>query len=72
MKIKKILAQHRRDFTAVYICEHCGDEYEGSGYDDSYFHKEVIPAKICRKCGLTSLKGEYTPLTPKYEDGVQV
>lgn len=25
MKIKKILSQNRRDFRAIYECEHCGN-----------------------------------------------
>ncbi len=39
MRIKKIISQDRRDFTAIYECEHCGFTYEGNGYDDSYFHR---------------------------------
>lgn len=38
MKIKKIISQHRRDFQAVYECEHCGYTVESYGYDDEYFH----------------------------------
>lgn len=45
MKIKQILFQNRRDFKAIYICEHCNNEYEGGGYDDSNFHENVIPNK---------------------------
>ena len=67
MNIKKILFQHRRDFTAIYQCEHCGHEVEGNGYDDSYFHKEVIPNKICPKCGKTA-DANFRPLTTKYKD----
>lgn len=26
MKIKEIKSQHRRDFFAIYVCEHCGNE----------------------------------------------
>ena len=26
MKIEKIIHQHRRDFRAIYKCEHCGFE----------------------------------------------
>jgi ribosomal protein L37AE/L43A len=33
MKIKKILWQSRRDFEAIYECEHCGHEYKGDGYE---------------------------------------
>ncbi len=66
MKIKKIISQHRRDFTAVYQCEHCGYEEERyDGYDDSYFHKEVIPKMKCSKCGKTA-GADYRPLAPKY------
>ena len=43
MKIQKITSQNRRDFTAIYECESCGHTEKGSGFDDSYFHKEVIP-----------------------------
>ena len=67
MKIQKITGQHRRDFTAVYECEHCGYTYNGSGYDDSYFHNTVIPAKKCPECGKTAAS-DYRPLTTKYKD----
>lgn len=34
MKIEQILSQHRRDFIADYICEHCGHIHKYSpGYD---------------------------------------
>ncbi len=66
MHIKKIISQHRRDFRAVYECEHCGDTYEGSGYDDTHFHTFVIPDKACKKCGKKA--GEnYRALAPKYD-----
>ena len=71
MHIKKILAQHRRDFTAVYQCEHCNDEADGYGYDDRNFHNNVIPQMECRKCGKTADEN-YRPLTPKYPEGYQV
>ena len=67
MKIKKILWQNRRDFRAVYVCEHCGYEEEGSGYDDKYFHGNVIPKKECAKCGKTAPE-DYRPLSTKYEE----
>jgi len=41
MKIKTILKQNRRDFVAIYECEHCGNKVERSGYDDSYFHEKT-------------------------------
>lgn len=71
MRIKRILSQHRRDFRAIYECEHCGHEEEKSGYDDTHFHARVIPAMKCRKCGMTA-SDDYRPLTTKYPDGMVV
>lgn len=65
MKIKKILSQKRRDFRAIYECEHCGKEHEGSGYDDDNFHKNVIPTMKCKYCGKSSPE-DYKPLSTKY------
>lgn len=68
MKIKRIVSQHRRDFWADYECEHCGFVEENkSGYDDSFFHKSVIPNMKCPKCGKKS-DGNYRPLCTKYDD----
>ena len=44
MRIKAIISQHRRDFRAVYKCEHCGNTHEGSGYDDRNFHENADPS----------------------------
>ena len=71
MKIKKILYQNRRDFQALYECEHCGYEKEGSGYDDAFFHNNVIPDMKCPKCGKKADK-DYRPLAPKYPEGMQI
>lgn len=71
MKIKKILYQNRRDFQALYECEHCGYEKEGSGYDDAFFHNNVIPDMKCPKCGKKAGK-DYRPLAPKYPEGMQI
>lgn len=71
MKIKKIKSQNRRDFTAVYECEHCGDKEDGSGYDDTHFHQNVIPRMVCRKCGKQADEN-YRPLATKYPDYVSV
>ena len=65
MKIKTITSRNRRDFNAIYECEHCGAEEKSSGYDDSYFHSNVIPKMECKKCGEKSLN-TFKPLTPKY------
>lgn len=68
MKIKTIISQHRRDFRAVYECEHCGHEHTGRGYDDANFHQNVIPGMWCPKCERKA--GEnYRPLTTKYPEG---
>lgn len=71
MRIKTILSQHRRDFTAIYECEHCGHEKKMYGYDDSNFHVNVIPSFKCESCNKTS-GDDYVPMATKYADGVQV
>jgi len=65
MKIKKITSQNRRDFYAIYECEHCGHTINGSGYDDDNFHRNVIPKMKCKKCEKTSSK-DYRPMGTKY------
>ena len=71
MHIKEILSQHRRDFQAVYECEHCGHTEKGGGYDDAYFHENVIPAKKCSKCGKKAGEG-YIPQETKYPEGYRI
>lgn len=71
MRIKEIINQYRRDFTAIYECEHCGFTYKGSGYDDSYFHNFVIPQMKCPQCGEIAAS-DYRPLETKYPDDVQI
>jgi hypothetical protein len=67
MKIKKIIRQHRRDFTAIYICEHCKEEEEKGGYDDSNFHVNVVPGMICKNCKKSA--GDcYEARAPKYPE----
>ena len=67
MNIKNITSQTRRDFYADYECEHCGSVENKSGYDDSYFHQNVIPEMECSSCG-KSAGDEYTPLATKYAE----
>jgi predicted RNA-binding Zn-ribbon protein involved in translation (DUF1610 family) len=67
MKIERILNQNRRDFDAIYKCEHCGNEVKGYGYDDTNFHQNVIPNMKCPTCGKISPE-DYRPLTTKYPD----
>lgn len=67
MKIKKILYRNRRDFKAIFVCEHCGYEEELWGYDDSYYHNYVLPQMKCGRCGKTASEN-YKPRTPRYPD----
>ncbi len=71
MKIKTITYQHRRDFTAIYECEHCNHEHKGRGYDDANFHQNVIPKMRCPKCEKKA-GDEYRSLTTKYPEHVTV
>ncbi len=71
MRIKKILSQHRRDFRAIFACEHCDEETQQGGYDDGHFHQNVVPAMVCGSCGETA-GADYRPLATKHADGVQV
>jgi transcription elongation factor Elf1 len=71
VKIQKIISQHRRDFTAIYECEHCGNVEEGYGYDDANFHQNVIPNKKCKNCGKKADEN-YRPLQTKYKEGDQI
>ena len=68
MKIKEITRQNRRDFYCIYVCEHCGHEEAGGGYDDRNFHVNVIPNMVCGKCGKTAGK-DYVARGTKYPDG---
>ena len=71
MKIKEIVYQDRRDFTAIYECEHCQYTYKGSGYDDANFHDNVIPKMKCPECDKVST-ATYRALTTKYPEGYQI
>jgi len=71
MRIKKIVSQSRRDFTAIYECEHCWNTHEASGYDDVYFHQKVIPDMECPVCKKKA-GSSYRALAPKYPEGQQL
>ena len=71
MRIKEITWQHRRDFGAIYVCEHCGFEKKGRGYDDDNFHRNVIPNMVCEKCGKVA-SDDYRPMGTKYPEGYQI
>ena len=67
MKIKEIVSQSRRDLQVIYVCEHCGHEEEGSGYDDRYFHESVIPDMKCPNCKKKAGK-DYVARATKFPD----
>ena len=71
MRIKEITYQSRRDFQAIYECEHCGHTEKGSGYDDANFHNNVIPSWHCPKCHKKA-SDTYRPLATKYPEGYQI
>lgn len=66
MRIKTKISQHRRDFRAVYVCEHCGHEMESHGYDDAYFHQNVIPDMRCGECGRKAAAPSSVPDVPAH------
>jgi transcription elongation factor Elf1 len=75
MRIKKIISQHRRDFTALMECEFCGHQKTNNrGYDDRHYHDNVIPNMKCDGCGESTLsKGGKIVWTPtKYPEGFQL
>ena len=61
MRIQKIIHRHRREFTAIYECEHFLHTYEGPGYDDGFFYWSVIPDWKCDSCGKKA-KADYHPM----------
>jgi len=71
MKIDHIESQYRRDFVAIYVCEHCGFFKRDRGYDDEHFHRNVIPRMVCESCGHVALL-DYRPLTTTYPEGFTV
>ena len=71
MRIKSITSRSRRDFHAMYECEHCNHIYKDSGYDDNNFHQNVIPKMKCPECGKIADES-YQALATKYPDGMSV
>lgn len=51
MKIQRITFRSDRDFSAIYVCEHCATTEKHYGYDDANFHVNVIPSWHCGTCG---------------------
>lgn len=64
MRIKTKISQSRRDFTADYECEYCGNVQRAYGYDDAYFHQTVIPRMQCHKCDKTAAAPSSVPDVP--------
>lgn len=53
MKIIEITDRYGNDLYGVIQCEHCQEKQKlTGGYDDSYYHNHVMPAKHCTKCGM--------------------
>lgn len=69
MRIKKIESQHRRDFFAIYECEHCGVTKPMPGYDDTNYHNNVIPNMVCDYCGKKATS-DYRPRATVHPEGV--
>jgi len=66
MRILRKNWQDRRDFEADMICEHCKHiQKDVGGYDDAYFHKNVIPNMKCSQCGKKA-SDDYRPMGTKY------
>ena len=72
MKIKTILSQNRRDFTATLECESLKHEQKlTSGYDDAHYHKNVIPTIACSSCGAVA-PDSFRALAPKHDAGAVI
>ena len=70
MRISKITSQHRNDFCADMVCEHCGNESKlTTGYNDANYHINVIPSFYCTACG-KNRAGD--TLLKKDEDGFTI
>ena len=70
MKIIEITSQHRRDFYAIAECENCKAKDSISGYDDRYYHDNVMPNMKCPECGKTRIDLGLTqePTQTKYQE----
>ena len=71
MRIVEITSQMRRDFRAIFECEHCKKCETLNGYDDTYFHQKVIPEMKCKECGKKADEN-YRPLATKYDDSITI
>lgn len=71
MRIKEFTYRNRRDFKAIFECEHCGFEKEEWGYDDANFHRNVIPNMKCPECDKKAAM-DYQPRATRYPEGMVV
>jgi len=58
MKIIRRKNQNRRDFSADMECEGCGNKVEFRGYDDRFYHDNVLPKRKCTACGKSRIELE--------------
>ena len=74
MHIKEKTYQNRRDFKAIFECQDCGHKVEKWGYDDRFFHDEVVPGMKCPECGKSSIDLGITNdfVQTKYPEGFQI
>jgi transcription elongation factor Elf1 len=75
MRIKRLVSQYRRDFAALMECEFCGyQKMNNSGYDDRYYHDNVIPNMRCDKCGESTISkgGEIERRATRYPEDYQI
>lgn len=54
MRLTKVTERYGNDFWGEIECEFCQHKAKlDSGYEDAYYHAEVIPSMVCRSCGKT-------------------
>ena len=74
MKFISKIRQSRRDFTAIYECEACGNRQNINGYDDANYYNNVIPTLACDHCGEStqSLRLPVQHIMPTVPEGVEL
>ena len=75
MDLIKKTHQYRRDFDGIVKCQFCGHEEElHNGYDDHFYHTQVIPNLMCSKCHKSTISENDTiqKVTLKYPEDIQL
>ncbi len=75
MELIKKTNQYRRDFDGILKCQFCGhEEVLNGGYDDNYYHTEVIPSFVCTQCNKSTIseKDAIQEVTLKYPEDIQL